>query len=168
MPSQHNKLDYPNVRISWKSIFKRHACSPLPHNLFDPRLLTRDYDSTIKSLIFHAMHIILVGWVDKCKLFHLRFLSPFWGKVLMWDRGSASRMRDCFFHFSLCYKLVSIHKWGFFSRSRRAKKITAGICLISESRKLAYLRGLFFEHNAEIGQVSELARLRKDHFMGGH
>ena len=49
------------------------------------------------------------------------------------------------------------------SRSRHAKKITSGICLISESRKLAYLRGLFFEHNATIGQVSEPTRLRKDH-----
>ena len=52
----------------------------------------------------------------------------------------------------------------FCSRSRDAKRITAGICLI--------LRGLFFEHNlsacnaqagAEIGQVSESTRLRKDH-----
>ena len=51
----------------------------------------------------------------------------------------------------------------FCSRSRHAKKITTGICLISESRKLAYLRGLFFSRNAEIGQVNEPARLRKDH-----
>jgi len=36
----------------------------------------------------------------------------------------------------------------FCSISRHAKKITAGICLI--------FRGLFFEHNSEIGQ--------KDHF----
>jgi len=28
--------------------------------------------------------------------------------------------------------------------TRHAKKITAGICLISESHKLAYLRGLFY------------------------
>ena len=35
--------------------------------------------------------------------------------------------------------------------------------MISEYRKLAYLRGLSFSHNAEIGQESEPARLRKDH-----
>ena len=51
---------------------------------------------------------------------------------------------------------------------RIAKKISAGapkevplgcICMISESRKLAYLRALFFEHDAEIR--------RKDHLWTG-
>jgi hypothetical protein len=36
----------------------------------------------------------------------------------------------------------------FCSRSRHVKKITTGICLI--------FRGLFFEHNAEIGQKDHL------------
>ena len=47
----------------------------------------------------------------------------------------------------------------FRSRSRHAKKITTDICLISESRRLAYLRGLFFEHNADIGLFTKLLSL---------
>ncbi len=51
---------------------------------------------------------------------------------------------------------------------RTAKKISTGICLISESSlRSAYLRALFFEHDAEIRQVSEPARLRKDHLWTG-
>jgi hypothetical protein len=53
-------------------------------------------------------------------------------------------------------------------RSRTAKKISTGICLISESPlRSAYLRVLFFSYDAEIGQVSEPARLRKDHLWTG-
>jgi hypothetical protein len=44
-------------------------------------------------------------------------------------------------------KCPSINE-DFCSRSRHAKKITTGICLI--------FRGLFFEHNAEIGQKDHL------------
>ena len=51
-------------------------------------------------------------------------------------------------------KCPSINR-DFCSRSKHAKKITTGICLI--------FRGLFFSRNAEIGQVREPARLRKDH-----
>jgi hypothetical protein len=40
--------------------------------------------------------------------------------------------------------------------------------MISESRKLAYLRGLFFEYDAELGQVSKRSETPKGPFMDGH
>ena len=40
--------------------------------------------------------------------------------------------------------------------------------MISESPlRFAYLRGLFFEYNAEIGQIASLRDLRKDRFWMG-
>ncbi len=44
--------------------------------------------------------------------------------------------------------LVSIHKLGFLFKIKACEKITTDICLI--------FRGLFFEHNAEIGQKDHL------------
>ena len=43
-----------------------------------------------------------------------------------------------------------------FVQDQGMRKNNRGIWLISESRKLAYLRGLFFSHNAEIGQKDHL------------
>jgi hypothetical protein len=48
----------------------------------------------------------------------------------------------------MLFEIVHPINEDFCSRSRHAKKITAGICVI--------FRGLFFEHNAEIGQKDHL------------
>jgi len=61
-------------------------------------------------------------------------------------------MKKCYRLF-VCEQPIKIN-WcpsrneDFCSRSRHVKKITTGICLI--------FRGLFFEHNAEIGQKDHL------------